>query len=124
MHNRGRTPRLFVKPAPNEPWVQFVGRSLPGALVIVSSRYKKDGKWSETKYDFAVASTTVVVEVLQPFDSFGNTWADHGSAITLLHGEYERECAAREILPLIDSPSYREAVARAEENEQMLATLT
>lgn len=118
MRNRSRTPRLFAK-LPEGKWQQFFGQTIPGVLGVVSASHTKNGKWSNTDYVLKVKSA-IVVQLLQPFEYFGNSWSDHASAVTVLAGEYEPERAARELMPVIESRSYREAVERANESERVL----
>ena len=121
MHNRSRQPRLFAK-LPGGDWQQFTGKSLPGIMTLVSSRYHKNGKWSGSDFVLSVKSA-IVVEVVQPFNYFGATWHDHAQAIGVYAGEYDPEQAARELLPLVDNKTYRAAVERAEANENELTIL-
>ena len=111
METRGRHPHLFVK-LPGQSWQEFVGKPIPGVLAVLSAQHVKCGKWSHTKFVLAVKSA-IVVQLLTPFDGWGATWADHKAGITVLVGEYDRELAARELMPLVESQTYRDAVARA-----------
>lgn len=121
MHNRERTPRLFAK-LPGGEWARFSGESIPGVLAIVASQYQKSGKWSGTDYTLETNSA-IVVQTLQPFDGFGSSWANLAAAITVLAGEYDSEKAAREVLPLVDSDKYRDAIASASASEMIARTL-
>lgn len=121
MLSRSRTPRLFAK-LPGKQWQEFTGQSIPDVLVIKSSRYDKAGKWSGTDF-VLIAKSAVVVEIVAPFDGWGDGWADHARAIEIKSGHYDREQAAREIMPLVGKQSYQDAVNRANQNSEMENTL-
>ncbi|MBI4356494.1 MAG: hypothetical protein HY559_01255 [Gammaproteobacteria bacterium] len=59
--NAGRTPKLFLVLS-NGNIVKFQGENIPGILVVKSSKYQKNGKWSNTTYQLEIADGVGVWE--------------------------------------------------------------
>ena len=124
MHNRSRTPMLWVRDMAGRP-VEFTGKPIVGRVAVKSSQYYKSGKWSCTDYVLVSPDTAVVVEQLRPFEGWGCAWADIAKGFTPLVADVDREAFAREVAsvwPKTDGAFYS-AIQAARENEAALASI-
>ena len=67
----GRRPRLYL--ARGSQAVRFAGENIPGYCVVLTARYEKSGKWSNTGYRLHLLPGTRPVELLSPLHG---TWGD------------------------------------------------
>lgn len=74
MRNRSRDPYLFV--IKGTEIVRFVGKGVEGKLGVVESKFNKNGKWSNTEYSLAISDDCIAVQLLRPFDGWGETLED------------------------------------------------
>ena len=48
LQSRGRTPRLYL--LKGSKFVKFAGQSIDGYCSVITEKYQKNGKWSNTTY--------------------------------------------------------------------------
>jgi hypothetical protein len=120
MRNRSRSPQLLVL-AEGKLDV-FQGESIPGKVVVVGSHTKKNGKWSGTTYQLVAGKGVVLIDYCRPFDGWGQTWSDLAKSLKPLNGEIDQIATMKLVGEMIakDSSFYRENIAVAMKNEEML----
>jgi putative CRISPR-associated protein (TIGR02620 family) len=106
-------------------WKEFEGKAMPGLLAIIGGKYTQCGGWSGTEWTLTAALGVIVVEVLRPFEGWGQTWTEAAEGIKVLVGSYDCEQAARETMPLIAEKviSYKDAINLFIANETVLKGL-
>lgn len=72
LHNAGRTPRLYL--AKGGEVRKFTGENLPGWYAVVTAKYTKNGKWSNTQYQLDLAPGVRPLYFLSPMHG---TWGDN-----------------------------------------------
>jgi hypothetical protein len=63
-YNRGRRPYLLLINSREDRGVVFDGQSIPGCVAVLHTKYRKNGKWSNTTYSLRIADA----RGWQPFD--------------------------------------------------------
>jgi hypothetical protein len=71
LHSAGRHPRLYL--AKGGEVVKFAGANIPGFCAIATSRYQKNGKWSNTQYSLDLVPGVRPLSFLSPMHG---TWGD------------------------------------------------
>ena len=134
MRNRSRNPHLLLVKKDGE-LVKFIGKSIPGVCVITSESYEKNGKWSGSSYSISLADGVVPVEVLCPFEGWGQTFTDMKAGFSSLIYEDEdreklKEMLTEEFIEQSISLFYSEtgeaglALASAKDNAELLKGLS
>ena len=72
LESAGRSPRLYL--AKGGEIHKFTGENIPGFCAIVTSQYKKDGKWSNTTYQLDLVPGVRPLHFLSPMHG---TWGDN-----------------------------------------------
>lgn len=74
MKHRSRTPHLVLVEGDRvEP---FRGAGITSMLGVIGSSYTKNGKWSHTVWQLAIADTVTAIEILEPWEGWGATLED------------------------------------------------
>jgi len=98
---RGRSPwLLLVKGGKLQ---QFKGQSIPGLVAVTGDRYKRNGKWSATTYQLALAKDVRALSGANGWETGSfleglsacvrkqlNTWADVAEALGVSREEAEK----------------------------------
>lgn len=123
MRNRSRKPQLLVL-AEGKLDV-FQGESIPGKVVVTSSHSSWNGKWSGTTYQLVAGRGVILVDYCKPFDGWGQTWSDLAKSLKPLNGEIDQIAIMKMVGEMIDKESsfYRDILAAAVKNEEILAAL-
>lgn len=82
---------------------EFAGETIPGWVVVTSSRFVKNGKWSHTKYTLALADDVRQLPLMAGWDTLGfleglaagtgkptTTWAEVADALGVPEAEARR----------------------------------
>ena len=72
LQNGGRRPRLYL--AKGGEVKKFAGENIPGYCAIVTAKYEKNGKWSNTTYQLELAPGVRPLYFLSPLHG---TWGDN-----------------------------------------------
>jgi hypothetical protein len=120
LQSGSRRPRLLVA-APDGTVTRFAGESIPGALAVMSERFRKNGKWSSTTYRFALADGAALVECVQglhqqPFDEY-----DSWSAVVAGFERVAQRTVDPGSLRAAVEPVYPKSMVRIDEREAALA---
>ena len=113
LRSGSRTPRLILG-NPEKGYWKFEGKNIPGIVVILSERYEKNGKWSNTTYNLEISDDVTVLEMLSPlhglwgdkYTSFEEMSADTGIPVDIMKNickeeypkTYERISASEALL--------------------------
>ena len=121
MKNRERTPFLFLNKSGKT--VRFSGESIDGMIAIVNSDYTKNGKWSNTDYDLAVANDVDVFEMLEPFEGWGETFDSIRKGFKNIIGETSFSDEFLTFIGGFFSRNFPKRIAEALKNKKILSSL-
>ena len=116
----GRRPRLFF--VRGGTIAKFAGVSIPGLCTVLSTKYEKNGKWSNSAFQIRIAEGVAPIEVLSPLH--GDFWGDctsFASARSLF--ESKASPVSEEAFMSFLGAEYPRTFERLEAVEEALASL-
>jgi hypothetical protein len=118
----GRSAHLFIV-APDGAVIEFTGTNVPKFLAITGQKYEKNGKWSNTTYQFKLGTGVRAVTVesrmhAAPFDQYGDWGAVHAALVAEIGGIVDPASLQAAI-----RAAYPKAAGRVDERQAALADL-
>ena len=78
--------------------VEFTGSTIPGAVVVLTEEYEKNGKWSNTTFRLAVADTVKAVPVHSSWTKEAASYAEAAEKLSRLFGADVSAAAAEALI--------------------------
>ncbi|BFT94992.1 MAG: hypothetical protein MNSN_01920 [Minisyncoccus archaeiphilus] len=72
LQSGGRTPRLYLLKGSN--FIKFAGQSIEGYSSVITEKYQKNGKWSNTTYQLELFPGVRALEMLSPLHGIWGEW--------------------------------------------------
>ena len=78
--------------------IEFTGRTIPGAVVVLTEDYEKNGKWSNTTFRLAVADTVKAIPVHSPWTKEAASYAEAADKLSRLFGAEVSAASAESLI--------------------------
>ena len=78
--------------------VEFTGSTIPGAVVVLTEEYEKNGKWSNTTFRLAVADTVKAVPVHSSWTKEAASYTEAAAVLSRLFGADVSAAAAEALI--------------------------
>lgn len=99
--------------------VEFTGSTIPGAAVVLTQDYEKNGKWSNTTFRLAVADTARAIPVHSSWTKEAASYSEAAAILTRMFGQDVSATAAETLI----RSGWEKAARRIDETAAALAAM-